>query len=310
MPNTQYVGVDLCKRELVADLSAEAKPRAFAQDEAGHAALLAALPPGAHVVCESTGGYQRALVKALQAAQVPVSVVLPHRVYHFARSRGIRAKTDAIDARLLTAFGRDRKPAPLPAPRPGAEELQHLVRARQQLTAQLNEESSHDEHCTLPFLQAQAQARRQFLENQIKAIEQRLRALIKADPLWRHQAQRIREVQGIGEVSAWTVLAEMPELGQMDRGQAGALLGVVPDPKQSGPREGRRHISGGRAYARKVLYMAALTASQHNPVLAPFYRRLTQEKHKPHHVALTAVMRKLIELLNRLLADPNFVLAS
>jgi transposase len=310
MPNTQYVGIDLCKRELVADLSAEAKPRAFAQDEAGHAALMAALPPGAHVVCESTGGYQRPLVKALQAAQMPVSVVLPYRVYHFARSRGIRAKTDAIDARLLTAFGEGVQPEPLAAPRAGSEELQQLVRARQQLNAQLNEEASHDEHCTLPFLQEQAQARREFLEGQITAIEKRLRTLIKADPVWRYQAQRIREVQGIGEVSAWTVLAEMPELGQMGRGQAGALLGVVPDPNQSGPRDGRRHISGGRAHARKVLYMAALTASQHNPVLAPFYHRLTQEKHKPHRVALTAVMRKLIELLNRLLADPDFVLAT
>jgi transposase len=306
----KYVGVDLSKLELVTDLSAEAKPRAFTNDAAGHAALLAALPAQAHVVCESTGGYQRPLVRALQRAGVPVSVVLPGRVRAFARARGLRAKTDPIDARLLSAFGQALAlAAPPPPPSAAQEELQQLLRARRALIVQLNEEASQVDHCVLECLQTQAGERRALLERQVREIEKRLRARIAADPGWRQRAARVQEVDGIGEVSAWTVLAELPELGRLDKGQGAALLGVAPDPDDSGPRHGRRHISGGRSSARKVLYMAALTASQRNPVLAPFYRRLVEERHKPKLVALTAVMRKLVELLNRLLADPDFKLA-
>lgn len=306
----QYVGVDVSKLELVADLSAEAKPRAFPNDAAGQAALLAALPAQAHGVCESTGGYQRPLVRALQRAGVPVSVVLPGRVRAFARARGLRAKTDPIDARLLSAFGQALAlAAPPPPPSAAQDELQQLLRARRALIVQLNAEASQVDHCALEFLQAQAAERRALLERQVREIEQRLRALIAADPVWRQRAARVQEVDGIGEVSAWTVLAELPELGRLDKGQGAALLGVAPDPDDSGPRHGRRHISGGRSSARKVLYMAALTASQRNPVLAPFYHRLVEERHKPKLVALTAVMRKLVELLNRLLADPDFKLA-
>lgn len=306
----KYVGVDLSKLELVADLSAEAKPRAFTNEAAGQAALLAALPAQAHVVCESTGGYQRPLVRALQRAGVPVSVVLPGRVRAFARARGLRAKTDPIDARLLSAFGQALAlAAPPPPPSAAQEELQQLLRARRALIAQLNEEASQVDHCVLECLQTQAGERRALLERQVREIEKRLRARIAADPGWRQRAARVQEVDGIGEVSAWTVLAELPELGRLAKGQGAALLGVAPDPDDSGPRHGRRHISGGRSSARKVLYMAALTASQRNPVLAPFYRRLVEERHKPKLVALTAVMRKLVELLNRLLADPDFKLA-
>jgi transposase len=311
MNTVKYVGVDLSKLELVVALSAEAKPRAFPNNVAGHAALLAALPAQAHVVCESTGGYQRALVRALQRADVPVSVVMPGRVRAFAHARGLRAKTDPIDARLLSAFGEALALAtPPPPPSAAQEELQQLMRARRALLSQLNEEASQAEHCTVACLQAQASERRALLERQVREIEKRLRVLIAADPVWRQRSERVQEVDGIGEVSAWTVLAELPELGQLEKGQAAALLGVAPDPDDSGPRHGRRHISGGRSSARKVLYMAALTASQRNPVLAPFYRRLVEERHKPKLVALTAVMRKLVELLNLLLADPDFKLAA
>src|SRR5207244_3081485 len=117
-------------------------------------------------------------------------------------------------------------------------------------------EASQAEHCTVEFLQAQASERRAVLERQVREIEKRLRLLLAADPVWRQRAERVQEVDGIGEVSAWTVLAELPELGQLEKGQAAALLGVAPDPDDSGPRHGRRHISGGRSSARKVLYMA------------------------------------------------------
>jgi len=307
---TQYVGVDLSKLECVADLAAEAAPRAFANTATGHAVLLAALPAGAHVICEATGGYERALVAACHAAGVPVNVVQPARVRAFARARGLRAKTDPLDARVLTAFGAALAlvaPPPLTA---AHLELQALVRARQTLLTQLNEEASLAEHCTVPVLLEQARVRRKLLESQVATIEAELRRRVATDPTWQNRAARVRQVCGIGEVSAWIVLAELPELGHLERGQPAALLGVAPDPRDSGAYHGRRHISGGRSAARKVLYMAALTASHRNPVLAPYYQRLVHERHKPKLVALTAVMRKLVELLNRLLADPSFNLVA
>ncbi len=140
---THYVGVDLSKLECVADLAAEAAPRAFPNNVAGHAALLAALPAGAHLVCEASGGYERALVAACHAARVPVNLVQPARVRAFARARGLRAKTDPLDARVLSAFGQALALAAPPAPTAAQGELQALVRARQTLLAQLNEEASH-----------------------------------------------------------------------------------------------------------------------------------------------------------------------
>ena len=300
----------MSKLELVADLAAPAQPRAFPHEAQGHAALLAALPENAHVICEASGGYERPLVAALHRAGVAVSVVAPGRVRHFARANGLRAKTDPIDARLLSAFGAALQPAAQPPPSSAQTEWQALVRARADLVAQLNVAASHAEHCTLPLLLAQAQARRELLEAQLHALEAELRRRLAAEAPRQQRAARLQEVCGVGEVSAWTVLAELPELGQLERGQAAALLGVAPDPHDSGPRAGRRRISGGRAAARKVLYMAALTAAHRNPVLAAFYRRLVEQRHKPKLVALTAVMRKLIELLNRLLADPHFKLAA
>lgn len=305
---TKYVGVDLSKAEMVVDVAA--KPRVLANDASGYAALIAVLPAGAHVVCESTGGYQRGLVSVLQRAQVPVSVVMPGRVRHFAKARGLRAKTDPIDARLLSAFGEAMRLAQ-PPPRSEAQlEFQQLWRARQVLVGQLNEEDSLREHCTVALLQEQAKARRELLRRQMREIEQQLRIRIAADEAMRTRVERMSAVDGVGEVTAWAALSEMPELGRLERGQAAALLGVAPDPQDSGPRKGRRRIGGGRSMARKVFYMAALTAAKRNRVLRTFYERLVTQHHKPKLVALTAVMRKLIELLNRLLADPEFILAT
>ena len=310
MNETNYVGVDVSKQELVADLSAEAKPRAFGQEPAGYAALLAALPRGAHVVCEASGGYERALVEALHAAAIPVSVVMPRRVRAFAVAQGLRAKTDPIDARLLSAFGRALQPRALTPVTAVAQQWQALVRARQALLVRLNEEASEADHCRLAVLVAQAKGRVGLLRRQLAALEQQLRALLRTQPAMAARAQRLQQVCGVGEVSAWTFLAELPELGTLQPGQAGALVGVAPAPHDSGPRHGPRHIGGGRAAARKVLFMAALVAAHRNPILAAFYQRLVTQRHKPKLVALTAVMRKLIELLNHLLADPNFVLAA
>jgi transposase len=304
-----YVGVDLSKPELVADLPG-GKPRGFAQSTSGHAEFIAALPAGAHVVCEASGGYERRLVQALHATGVPVSVVMARRVRCFAEAAGLRAKTDPIDARLLSAFGEKMQPRPSTPMATASAQLQALVRARRALIERLNQEASEAEHCTLELLQEQAKARTKFLTEQLRVLEQRVRELLASDAAMRTRAERLQEVCGIGEVSAWTLLAELPELGSCQRGQASALVGVVPHSRDSGCRRGKRSISGGRPALRKVLYMAALTAAHRNPILAAFYRRLTLQRGKPKLIALVAVLRKLIELLNRMLADPHFKLAT
>jgi transposase len=181
MHTVNYVGVDLSKRELVADLDAKAKPRIFPNNPEGFAALIKALPANAHVVCESTGGYQTAMVRALHDAGVLVSVVMPVRVRAFAQARGLRAKTDPIDARLLTTFGAAMQPRALVPASPQQEELQQLMRARQMLVAQLNEHASHAEHGTAALLQAQHNARVKLFTQQIRAIERRVRELLAAD---------------------------------------------------------------------------------------------------------------------------------
>lgn len=309
MNKINYVGVDLSKGELVADLRAERSPKVFAQTEEGHRALIAALPSQAHVICEASGGYERALGRALRTAHIPFSVIMPGRVRAMAKAEGLRAKTDPIDAKLLTRFGEKYTPAAQAESCPAQVELKELLRSRQWLVYQLNQEVNFAEHCTHPLIQAQAQQRRDLLQQQLAAVEHQMRDLVKRHAPLAHRFALILQVQGIGEVSAWTVLAELPELGSLQTGQAGALLGVAPDPNESGPRKAKRRIGGGRAAARKVLYMAALTATRHNPILAAFYTRLVEQRKKPKLLALTAVMRKLAELLNRLLADPNFKLA-
>jgi transposase len=309
MPKTNYIGADLSKLEIVTDLAAPASPRAFPNTEKGLAALIAALPAKAHLICESTGGYQRDLVRALQQAGVPVSVVMARRIRAFARARGLRAKTDKIDAQLLSAFGAALQPPAARTLEPAHERLKELLRTRTVLLEQLNDEASHAEHCTDPLLIALAKARVELLKTQCRQIVRVIKELIAATPGWQARCERIQQVQGMGPINAWTMLAELPELGTLERGQAGALVGAAPDPDDSGPRHGKRHISGGRPQVRKILYMAALTASRKNPVLSVFYQRLIKNG-KPPRLALTALMRKLAELLNLLLKKPDFVLAS
>ncbi len=303
---SQYIGVDVAKSCLDFDLPAPLDR--IANTAAALAAALPGLPPGAHLVCESTGGYENALVAAAQAAGVPISVVPPQRVRSHARSTGRLAKTDRLDARLLSAYGRAHTPAPCRAPEPSRQQLKELVRVRAQLLELKKTEAGWREHPpALPLLQAQAQQREALLDAQLAEVEKAIRALVQSCP-GRAELERMQQVQGVGEVTAWTVWAEVPELGQMEPGQPAALVGLAPYARDSGQQRGPRFIQQGRPQVRRVLYMAAVTACQHNPVLKAFYRRL-RARGKPAKLALVAVARRLIELLNLLLRNPNFVLA-
>jgi transposase len=260
-----------------------------------------------HVVLEATGGYEQPIVAALHQAQIPVSVVLPGRVRAFAKACGQHAKTDPIDAALLSAYGRAITPAPT-LPRSAHEKiLLETVRQRQQLVeiqTQLRNQVAH-------YVSPQAQKRhRQLLKALAKEIancERQMAQLQAEDAALQQRAQRLQQVPGIGPIVAAVLVAELPELGSLHSGEAAALAGLAPYNCDSGPWKGTRRIAGGRAPVRRALYMAALTARRKDGILKSFYEALIA-RGKTKLVALTAVMRKLVVLVNRLLKDPDFQL--
>lgn len=296
-----HAGLDIAKATL--QLHLQGRQHALPNTPKGHAQLVARLAtvPGAHVVCEATGGYERASVAALHAAAIPVSVVNPARVRHFAQAQGTRAKNDPLDAAVLTAFGVALQPQPTPVPDAVLAELRELVRWRLHLKEQLVATGNRSEHAATKFVaRAQAKLVKQ-LNAQIKAVEAELAAALQRAPDWQAQIQKLAELDGVGVITAMTTLSEMPELGQLGRREAAALAGLAPWTRQSGPWEGQRHIGGGRAEVRRGLYMAAVAvARMKHTTLGKFYERL-RTAGKPAKVALTAVMRKLLLQMNHTL---------
>jgi transposase len=304
---TIYAGLDIAKPNLQLHLGG--RPYDLPNTTAGYRRLLKLLAarPGVHVVCEATGGYERGVVAALQQAQVPVSLLNPAWVRHFARATGQRAKTDPIDAASLTAFGQALNPKPTAPRSPEAQQLTELVRRRIQLLDVLVAQRLQAEHLTLPVLQRQAKGLLRRLEKEVAQIEAHLQTLRTQVPELAQRAQKLEAIKGVGTLTALGVLAELPELGTLNRGQAAALAGLAPHPRESGQWRGQRRIGGGRPAVRRALYMAALVAARSNTQLKAFYQRLRLAG-KPAKVALTAVMRKLIVLMNHLLKNPDYVL--
>ena len=303
-----YVGLDIAKASL--QLHLQGKRYDLANTTAGHAQLIKRLAaiPDVHVVCEATGGYERAVVAALHVPAIPVSVLNPARVRQFARASGELAKTDPIDAAMLTAFGQAFAPEPTP-PRTATElKMAALITRRVQLLELRVAETQRADTCADPDLRKLFTPWLAQMEKQIAKVEALIEALLKAQAPLADQVQRLDDIMGVGRITAVMVLATMPELGQLNRRQAAALAGLCPYNRDSGQWAGKRCISGGRAEVRRALYMAALSASRSNHLLKPFYDRLIAAG-KPAKVALTAVMRKLIILMNHLLKNPNFSLA-
>ncbi len=247
-----------------------------------------------------TGGYERAATVALTAAGLPAVVVNARQIRDFARSTGQLAKTDRLDAAVLALFAERVQPALRPLADGATTELADLVTRRRQLQDMLTQEKNR-----LGLARARVrrdvQAHIRWLEKRVKETDDDLRQAIEASPVWRVKEDLLRSVPGIGPVVARTLLALLPELGQLDRKQIAALVGVAPLARDSGQWRGRRVIWGGRATVRRVLYMAALVASRRNPVLRAFYTRLC-DAGKPAKVALVACMRKLLTILNAMLA--------
>jgi len=303
-----HAGLDVAKLALQLHLSGAS--HSLGNDAKGHAKLVKLLRahPSAHVVCEATGGYEQAVVRALHAASIPVTVLEASRVRYFARAQGLRAKTDPIDAEVLAGYGAAFRPPAAQVPSPNQQRLADLSRRRRQLIDSQMVERNRSEHYSDPFCLRQSKRLLNSLQKWILECDRAIAALVAADPLLAHKAQRLDAIPGVGPVVAATVLAELPELGRISNQAAAALAGVAPY-KDSGSLKGSRHIGGGRRLVRSALYMAALSAVRHDRILKAFYSRLRANGKKPL-VALVASMRKLVVLMNRLLKDDHFALAS
>jgi transposase len=286
-------------------------PCRYANDAAGIAKLandLKKRPEPAWVICEPSGGYEHDLLEALWTAGIAVSLVNAARIRAFARAQGLLAKTDEIDASVLREFGEHLRPRALAAPSPIRQRLAALVQRREQLVTILSMEEQRLAQTRDAAVRKMSAKLIEELQKQVEQLERMIETQIDEDPTLRAQSARLQEVQGIGPVTATTLLAELPELGTLSRNESGALAGVVPYNRDSGEHRGRRTIRGGRVQLRRVLYMAALVATRFNPILKAFYQRLLANG-KPKKLALTAVMRKLVVLLNHLIKNPEFKLA-
>lgn len=306
-PPTQYLGIDVAKSHLDFDLPAPR--RRVANTESAVQQALEALPPHVHLVCESTGAYHHTLVTVAHRLDRPISVISPQRITHHARSRGQLAKTDRIDAAQISDYARQHTPVAKRVPQPQRAKMRELLRARTQLLELQKLEACWREHASnLEAVRELARQRERLLAEQLQQLNRQIKTLARqADT--QGQIQRLEQIQGVGLITATTVWAEMPELGEMNEGQPSALAGLAPYARDSGKKRGRRYVQGGRAQVRRVLYMAALSASRFNPVLRQVYQRLLA-RGKPKKVALIALARRLIELCNQMLKNPDFLLAA
>lgn len=293
-----FVGIDVSKAQLDVAIRPSGERLQVANSEDGIANLIGRLCQAMPelVVLEATGGYQAAVVAGLGLAKLRVAVVNPRQVRDFAKAAGRLAKTDTLDADVLARFGEVMKPEPKPLLDEETIALEALVARRRQVVEMITAEKNRlaQSHKSLrPGIKSHIN----FLQRELQDINRDMDAMLRASPLWREEEDLLRSVPGVGRVMATTLLAELPELGKLNRKQIAALVGVAPLNRDSGTFRGKRSIWGGRASVRGVLYMATLVATRRNPIIRAFYERLCAAG-KAKKVALTACMRKLLTILN------------
>lgn len=299
-----FVGIDVAKAELVVAAQPGMEPWMVANDETGVRALVErvrTLRPTL-VVTEATGGYETLCVAALSAAGLPVVIVNPRQIRDFAKATGQLAKTDRIDAQVIALFAERVRPEVRPLPDDAARNLEAVITRRRQLIEMLIAERSRLGLATGAYQRPVKQSLKKhivYLERELKMTDTDLAQLVRESPAWREKDDLLQSVPGIGPVVSHTLLAELPELGQLDRRAIAKLVGVAPMSRDSGLWRGRRTIQGGRATVRTALYMAALVASRRNVTIRNFYRRLVAAG-KPKKLALIACARKLLTILNQL----------
>ena len=300
----QYVGIDVAKATLDVALGSDGELVQVENSEAGIARLLEQLGAVAPtlVVLEATGGYESVVAGAIVARGIPVAVVNPRQVRDFAKATGVLAKTDRIDARVLARFAEAVRPEPRPLPTAEAKELEEYLSRRRQLVDMLTMEKNRQSIATTERMKKSLKKHVDWLEEALRRANDDIDKAIRNSPAWREQEDLLRTVPGIGPVSARTMLAELPELGQLNRKKIAALVGVAPLNRDSGTLQGSRACWGGRASVRQVLYMAAVSAVRCNPVIRRTYAAL-RARGKKHKVALVACMRKLLTILTAMVRD-------
>jgi transposase len=296
-----FIGIDVARDSLEVASRPAGEQWQVANDPAGIAALLTrlrAVQPTL-IVLEATGGLELPVLAAIGSAGLPVVAINPRQVRDFAKATGKLAKTDAIDARVLAHFADAVRPTVRPLPDAATQALGALVTRRRQLVEMLTAEENRRKTAP-PAIRADIQAHIVWLRKRLNGVDKELSQAVRTSPLWREQEDALRSVPGVGPVVSVTLLADLPELGTLDRKQIAALVGLAPVNRDSGTMRGKRTIWGGRATVRAALYMAALVGSRRNPILRTLYTRLLIAG-KTKKVALTACMRKLLTILNALL---------
>jgi len=303
MINESYVGIDIAKSWLDVGWLPSGDSERIAHDEVGMRGLverLQAAPPKL-IVLEATGGLETELASRLGAAGLEVAVVNPRQVRDYAKACGRLAKTDKIDALILAAFARAIQPQARPMKDAETIELGDLLARRRQLIEMRVQEKLRLERAS-PVQKPSLKEHIAWLDERIKHLDTDLTHRLRTSSLWREKDDLIAEVPGIGPVARVTLMALLPELGQLNRKEIAALAGLAPFNRDSGQKQGERVIWGGRAQVRRALYMAAIAAMRFNPVIREFYQRL-RANGKPAKVALTACMRKLLTILNAMVKN-------
>ena len=300
-PETTYVGLDISKSRLDSAV-ADGSPREDANSPEGRAAFIrhVARLANPRVICEATGGYESLLVELLHQNNIALAVVNPRQVRDFAKGVGCDAKTDSIDARVLARFGQVVQPAPQAAQSEDQLKLGALVERRRQLVDLINQEQNRLQQTRDRDIRKSIDTVLKELKKQLKSMDERIDTAIKADQINARRVEILQSVKGLGPVTVSTFVAELPELGQLNRHQVAKLVGVAPINNDSGQSNGKRKAAGGRSTVRRTLYMATLVATRFNTQIRTFYQRLVA-KGKPKKVALTAAMRKLLTILNTLI---------
>jgi len=298
------VGVDVSKDRLDVHLRPSDEAFAVARDGKGLESLVERLKAlnVSLIVLEATGGFETTVAAALAGASLPLAVVNPRQIRDFARALGKLAKTDAIDAKVIAIFAEKIRPQARPIASQEAQRLAELVARRRQIVEMIGMEANRRKRAADKRLGKKIDRHLAFLEKELAEVDADIDAGVRASPAWRETEDLLTSVPGIGPVTARTLIAELPELGRLDRRKLAALVGVAPFNRDSGTWRGHRIIGGGRTSVRNALYMAALVATRYNPLVKANYQRLVA-RGRPKKVAIIACLRQLLTILNAIVRD-------
>ena len=298
-PAPLYVGVDVSKDRLDVHVRPSGQVFAVSRDDAGVEQLvdrLRTLVPSL-IVLEATGGFEITVAAALAGAGLPLAVVNPRQIRDFARATGRLAKTDALDAQIIALFAERVRPEPRPISDADSLILAELAARRRQIVEMIGMESNRQRQARDPRVRSSIEATLKILAAQLSGLDGDIDGTVKGSPVWRAIDDLLTSVPGVGEITARTLIAGLPELGKLDRRRIASLVGVAPVNRDSGKMRGRRSVTGGRGDVRSVLFMATLVATRWNPVIRQHYLALVA-RGRPKKVALVACMRRLLTILN------------